>query len=203
MAFKTVSSLPRPVPLAQSVLKATAACFKGEQGVWAQICLHWEKIVGPKWAEVTCPTGFSPPQPHAPRGVLQVAFWHQEGGPQEAGRRDDGLLLSYEAPQLCARLNQHLGFGAVHQIKWKRLPEPRRGPSTSPSAPPNLSPRPVLSSQDQAWVAQHLGPLKGQGPKDGGGEEVLEPALETALQALGKSLVLASRVSRCPMTHPT
>ena len=175
MGERTAYSGTQPLSLAKAIHGATGACFKGANKTLGHLCFHWDKIAGPEKAAVTCPTRLVLPTPQAPRGLVTVAFW---GG--------DGLLLSYDAPHLCARVNQYMGFGAVHEIKWRQVPPPSAGPTSLPKNAP-LNSLPDLSDHDTHAIRTKVADLPAE--------------IATALEQLGQTLARLSTLSRHPSVN--
>jgi hypothetical protein len=170
----------RLTPLAKTLLEVTTPLLKHPNTQWAQVCLQWGNIVGEVWAGQTCPTRLVFPTPQQPRGTLHVATWST-----------DAMALSYEAPYMCEKVNQYLGFGGVHQIKWRRIAKP----FPQDTGPKRRTPPVALTPSEEAWVAQQMvDHTSSRSPFKSAPEE-----LQEALTALGATLVQHEKIT--PQRH--
>lgn len=153
------------MPMSHLLVRVTAPFLKGNNALWAHLCLNWDAIVGEVWGTHTCPTRLTFPTERQPKGVLSVSTW---GG--------DGLALMYASPYLCEKVNQYFGYAAVHTIKWRTVKAPVL-PQKGSSIPPPLTP---LETEEHQWLDDHT-------------RDISHPELQGALMALGEALVFKQK----------
>ncbi len=150
-------------PLTHLLSEVTTPLIKGEGGLWAQLVMGWPQVVGTFWGEKTYPERLVFPTENNRRGVLHLAVWGK-----------DALELAYEASYLCEKVNQYLGFAAVHQVKWRLKSSPVLTLEVKPDPVSPLPPK-DLSPSEEAWVGKHL--------------EHLDEELGRSLYHFGKTLL--------------
>lgn len=126
------------LPVAGLVSSVTRPFMRGKQAAVARLALDWPAVVGPALAAVTAPerlVGGSGEMGGG--GVLTI----RASGPV-------ALELTHLAPELIARINGHLGRGAVAQL---RFTERRRQRGEAPQAAP---PRPLPPKPPREAVAR-------------------------------------------------
>jgi hypothetical protein len=108
-----------PIPVASLVSAVTRPLMRGRQAAVARLALDWPAVVGPALAAVTAPERLAG---GAEGGTLTI----RASGPV-------ALELSHLAPELIARINAHLGRGAVARLRFS---ERRRGAAAADLAEP-------------------------------------------------------------------
>ena len=143
-------------PIGGLIARVTQPGFRRRAPGTAQIMMDWTEIMGPVFANRTQPQKFS-------AGTLTIACQ----GPT-------AMELQHLAPQLIARLNNHIGsFGDNALIKRLRfvqqtssvpsvLPRPaaRRAPSAAPTTPPpeisGIEPGPLHDALQRLGLAVRI-----------------------------------------------
>jgi hypothetical protein len=114
-----------PRPLGALLPKLTRPIFRKKSPAGAQLMADWTAIIGPALAAVT-----------APRRLTGTTLTIACAGPV-------AMELTHLAPQIAARINQHLGRQAVETLRFVQEalpaaktrtagPQPRRAPDPGP-----------------------------------------------------------------------
>ena len=146
-----------PTSVAKLVAKVSRVAFKTRSPAASQIVADWEAIVGPRLSQSTVPRGLV-------RGVLTIGC----AGPV-------AMELQYLHAQLLDRINNHVGGGAVKQLKFMQI---------APTVPIRPS-KPALSDVGRAEA-------------DAAVSSVADGELRDALAALGRAVIAEARVSTTP-----
>ncbi|WP_291299376.1 DUF721 domain-containing protein [Elioraea sp.] len=136
------------LPVASLVSSVTRPLMRGKQAAVARLALDWPAVVGPALAAVTAPERLVG---GAEGGTLTI----RASGPV-------ALELTHLAPELIARINGHLGRGAVAQLRFtERRRQRGEGLPTPPPRPlPRPPPREAVAKAAATVADLPDGPLK-------------------------------------------
>jgi hypothetical protein len=125
-----------PRPIGALLPRITRPIFRKKSPAGAQIMADWAEIIGPALAAVT-----------APRRLTGTSLTIACAGPV-------AMELAHLAPQIAARINQHLGRQAVETLRFVQEAVPAAKPQPARQQPrqvPNPGP---LPDQVQAGLAE-------------------------------------------------
>ena len=94
------------VPLSRTLDHLIPALTDTHNAQWAQLCLHWDRVVGPALASCCRPKKIMMASKKQSRGVLHLAVWDGKA-----------LEIGYQSLTICDRVNAYFGFQAVHQVR--------------------------------------------------------------------------------------
>lgn len=123
-------------PLVASFSNCLETNMGPQKALWAQLVLDWKSIAG-SLASVSKPLKMNIKRPGAP-GVLTLGVWGKSA-----------IEVSYQTPDLRARINHYAGFEAVNKI------------SCVAAKPPLLQSKKeaavsVVSEEDRVWLKNLL-----------------------------------------------
>jgi hypothetical protein len=120
-----------PRPIGALLPKLTRPIFRKRSPAGAQLMADWTEIIGPALAAVT-----------APRRLTGTTLTIACAGPV-------AMELTHLAPQIAARINQHLGRQAVETLRFIQEAMPAARPAPKPQ------PRPApVPDRVQAGIAE-------------------------------------------------
>jgi hypothetical protein len=140
------------LPVASLVSAVTRPLMRGKQAAVARLALDWASVVGPALAAVTVPERL-------------VGGAAEKGGGGTLTIRASGsvaLELTHLAPELIARINAHLGRGAVARLRFteRRRQRGESLPATPPRQLPKRPPREAVAQAAATVADLPDGPLK-------------------------------------------
>ena len=123
-------------PLVASFSNCLETNMGPQKALWAQLVLDWKSIAG-SLASVSKPLKMNIKRPGAP-GVLTLGVWGKSA-----------IEVSYQTPDLRARINHYAGFEAVNKISCVA--------ANPPAVAANKKRKPsVILPKDKAWLEDFL-----------------------------------------------
>jgi hypothetical protein len=105
------------------------AAFRRFGFVQSSIVSRWDEIVGPRYANVSCPESIRFPAGKKADGTLELVV---EGA--------QAAMMQHVLPEIVERVNRFFGYSAVARVKMRQGVVTRRADRPVAKAPPMLKP---------------------------------------------------------------